>query len=80
MVAFLKMLVCEQINVLDGVDISNSKECMFCHYWCYLDKDFTYGPYHLYLNNTSNDKTYSNICRKNIITLKLYFHVVFIIF
>ena len=20
-------------------------ECMFCHYWYYVDKDFTYGPY-----------------------------------
>ena len=39
------MLVYEQIDVSDGVDITNSKECMFCHYWYYLDKDFTYGPY-----------------------------------
>ena len=39
------MLVYEQINVSGGVDINNSKECMFCHYWYYLDKDFTYGPY-----------------------------------
>ena len=39
------MLVYEQIDVSDGVDISNSKECMFCYYWYYLDKDFTYGSY-----------------------------------
>ena len=39
------MLVYERIDVSDGVDINNSKECMFCHYWYYLDKDFTYGPY-----------------------------------
>ena len=39
------MLVYEQIDVSDGTDISNSKECMFCHSWYYLDKDFTYGPY-----------------------------------
>ena len=45
MMGFIKMLVYEQIDVSDGVDISNSKECMFCHYWYYLDKDFTYGPY-----------------------------------
>ena len=32
MVAFIKMLVYEQIDVSDGVDISNSKECMFCHH------------------------------------------------
>ena len=39
------MLVYEQIDVSDGVHISNSKGCMFCHYWYYLDKYFTYGPY-----------------------------------
>ena len=39
------MLVYEQIDVSDVFDISNSKECMFCHYWYYLDKDFTYGPH-----------------------------------
>ena len=38
------MLVYEQIDVSDRVHISNSKECMFCHYWYYLDEDFTYGP------------------------------------
>ena len=42
---FRKMLVYEQIDVSDGVDISSAKECMFCHYWYYLDKDFTNGPY-----------------------------------
>ena len=45
MVAFTKMLVYEQIDVSDVVDINNSKECMVCHYWYYLEKDFTYGPY-----------------------------------
>ena len=39
------MLVYEQIDVSDGVDISNSKESMLCHYWYYLGKDFTYWPY-----------------------------------
>ena len=22
-----------------------SKECMLCHYWYFLDKNFSYGPY-----------------------------------
>ena len=22
-----------------------SKECMFCHYWHFLNKNFSYGPY-----------------------------------
>ena len=45
MMAFIKMFMYEQIDVSDGVDISNLKECMFCRYWYYLEKDFTYGPY-----------------------------------
>ena len=40
-----KMLVYEKIDISDWVDINDSKECMFCHYWYFLDKDFTYGPY-----------------------------------
>ena len=40
-----KMLVYERIDISDGVETNNSKECMFCHYWYFLDKDFTYGPY-----------------------------------
>ena len=39
------MLVYGQIDVSKGFDINNSKEGVFCHYWYYLDKDFTYGPY-----------------------------------
>ena len=39
------MLVYEQIDVSDGADITNSIECMFCHYWYDLDKDFTCGSY-----------------------------------
>ena len=39
------MLVYDQIDVSDEVDINNSKECIFSHYWYYLVKDFTYGPY-----------------------------------
>ena len=45
MKAVIKILVYKQIDVSDQVDINNSKECMVCHYWYYLDKDFTYGLY-----------------------------------
>ena len=24
---------------------NKSKECMLCHYWYFLDKNFSYGPY-----------------------------------
>ena len=25
--------------------MNKSKECMLCHYWCLLDKNFSYRPY-----------------------------------
>ena len=42
------MIEYEIIDISDGIDISKtnkSKECMFCHYWYFLDKSFSYGPY-----------------------------------
>ena len=48
MVAFIKMLAYERINVSDGIDVNEldeSKKCMLCHYWYFLDKSFNYGPY-----------------------------------
>ena len=32
----------------EGIDVhisNKSKECMLCHYWYFLDKNFSYGPY-----------------------------------
>ena len=42
------MLVYEKIVISNGVDVDKSdksKEYMFCHYWYFLDKSFSYGPY-----------------------------------
>ena len=42
------MLEYEKINISDGIDVNKSdksKECMLCHYWYFLDKNFSYGPY-----------------------------------
>ena len=42
------MLVYEKIDISDGIDVDmsdKSKECMLCHYWYFLDKSFSYGPY-----------------------------------
>ena len=42
------MLVYEKIDVSDGIDVDmsdKSKKCMLCHYWYFLDKNFSYGPY-----------------------------------
>ena len=48
MMAFIKKLVDEKIDISDGIDVDmsdKSKECIFCHYWYFLDKSFSYGPY-----------------------------------
>ena len=42
------MLVYKRIDISDGIDINKSyksKECTLCHYWYFLDKNFSYGPY-----------------------------------
>ena len=42
------MLVYERVDISDGIDVNKSyesKECMLCHYWYFLDKIFSYGPY-----------------------------------
>ena len=42
------MLAYERINISDGIDVNKSyksKECMLCHYWYFLDKNFNFGPY-----------------------------------
>ena len=42
------MLKYDKIDITEGIDLNKtnkSKECMFCHYWYYLNKNFTYGPF-----------------------------------
>ena len=42
------MIEYERIDISEGTDINKinkSKECMLCHYWYFLDKNFSYGPY-----------------------------------
>ena len=42
------MLEYDRINISEGIDVDmsdKSKECMLCHYWYFLDKNFSYGPY-----------------------------------
>ena len=42
------MLAYEKIDISDGIDVNKSdesKECMLCHYWYFLDKSFSYGSY-----------------------------------
>ena len=42
------MLEYERIDVSEGINVhmlNKSKECMLCHYWYFLDKNFSYEPY-----------------------------------
>ena len=39
------MLKYDKIDITEGIDVdktNKSRECMFCHYWCYLNKNFSY--------------------------------------
>ena len=42
------MLEYERIDISEGIDVdmsNKSKECILCHYWYFLNKNFSYGPY-----------------------------------
>ena len=45
------MLEYDRIDISEGIDVNKtnkSKECMLCHYWYFLEKNFSYGPYLCY--------------------------------
>ena len=42
------MLKYDKIDITEGIDLdksNKSKKCMFYHYWYYLNKSFSYGPF-----------------------------------
>ena len=42
------MLEYDNIDVSEVIDVNKtnlSRECNICHYWYFLDKKFSYGPY-----------------------------------
>ena len=42
------MIEYERIDISERIDVdktNKSKECMLCHYWYFLHKNFSYGPY-----------------------------------
>ena len=43
------MLEYDRIDILEEIDVNKSsdksKECGICHYWYFLDKNFTYEQY-----------------------------------
>ena len=40
MLKYIRLIFQTDVNKTD-----RSKECMFCHYWYFLNKNFNYGPY-----------------------------------
>ena len=42
------MLKYDRIDISEGTDVdktNESTEFMFCHYWYFLNKNFSYGPF-----------------------------------
>ena len=42
------MLKYDKIDITGSIDLdktNKSRECMFCHYWYYLNKNFSCGPF-----------------------------------
>ena len=42
------MLKYDKIDITEGIDVdktNKSRECMFCHYWYYLNKNISYSPF-----------------------------------
>ena len=42
------MLEYDRIDISEEIDVDKtdrSKECKLCHYWYFLNKNFSYGPY-----------------------------------
>ena len=45
---FIKILEYKRIDISNGIDVDvsdKSKKCILCHYWYFLDKNLSYGPY-----------------------------------
>ena len=62
------MIEYERIDISERIDVdktNKSKECMLCHYWYFLHKNFSYGPYIC-------DDCY-NFSQKNILKILLLF-------
>ena len=62
----MKMLKYDRIDISEGIDVdktNKSKECMFYHYWYFLNKNFSYGPYLCdgYYNMTQKSIDFKNI-------------------
>ena len=42
------MLKYDKIDISEGIDVDNTnewRECKFCHYWYFVNKKVSYGPF-----------------------------------
>ena len=47
-ISIIKMLEYDIKDISEGTDINEtntSEECILCHYWHFLDNNFSYGPH-----------------------------------
>ena len=47
------MLKYDKIDISEEIEVNKtneSKECKFSHYWYFLNKNFSYGPYSAKIN------------------------------
>ena len=74
------MLKYDRIDISDGIGVdktNESKECMLCHYWYFLNNNFSYGPYlcngcyNIMQNSIDAKNTAINFVRKN--AYRIYF-------
>ena len=57
------MLEYDRIDISEEIDVdktNKSKECMLCHYWYFINKNFSYGPYD-HKNLTQKSIPFKNI-------------------
>ena len=74
------MLEYDKTDISEGIDVNKSnksKECMLCHYWYFLDKNFSYGPFLCHgcynINQKSNNlKNIAIVCVKESV-YRIYF-------
>ena len=60
------MLEYDRIDISQGIDVdktNKSKKCMLCHYWSFINKNFSYGSY---LCDSCYNMTQKSIPFKNI--------------
>ena len=65
----MKMLEYDKIDVSERIVVDKtdkSKECMLCHYWYFLHKNFTYGPFlcdgcYIIMQKSNNFKNVASI-------------------